>query len=99
LSIKIDKLNPIFLIEEWLVLLGFTEEKDLEYSSNFILTNGRKTIMASYHEEMGDLIIFYRNDVGLEFIEIGINPPVHWLQNIYFLLFDEELTLKPTIEP
>ena len=73
-------LEPIPLTEEWLLKFGFTKHGQYSY----------------FYKD--DLIID-KNDLGVFFmcdIDIHVEiKSVHQLQNLYWCLFGEELTLKP----
>lgn len=87
---KIDNYNPIPLTEEWLVRFGFAwidfEEENPEflgfiYRNEILFSSGKST-------EFG--IVRYKcKTIG--YVDIKY---VHQLQNIYFALTGQELTLK-----
>jgi hypothetical protein len=76
----LSELEPIPLTEEWLLKFGFTKHGQYSY----------------FYKD--DLIID-KNDLGVFFmcdIDIHVEiKSVHQLQNLYWCLFGEELTLKP----
>ena len=83
--------NPIPLTEEWLTKLGF--EKD--YDETYTIQTGRQAFRICPAE---DNYMLYQHDVGLRWCSIHDGPDhVHQLQNLYFALTGEELTLKESI--
>jgi len=79
--VMVDGLKPIPLTEEWLIKFGFQDN----------------TI------RIGEMQIIFDEDYGSYYLgdeqEIGLNPDleikhVHQLQNLYFALTNEELTIK-----
>ena len=80
--------NPIPLTEEWLLKFGFGRgEMDCE----FIFRDSDSMIDESliYYTDIGVLII----DTDRDEIEINHVKYVHQLQNLYFALTNNELTL------
>ena len=98
-----ENLEPIPLTEEWLLKFGFEKNTgdNVVDSLDYELINRRKGIrLAPYAfshgkpiTEDGYLFIF-RMDVGLDFEHIADIYEVHQLQNLYFSLVGEELTIK-----
>ncbi|WP_131828098.1 hypothetical protein [Elizabethkingia anophelis] len=78
--IDLFQFTPIHLTEEWLVKLGF--EKSDSLSNCTKTTNGYKFDFAG-----GEVL--YLDSVRLKHIKY-----VHQLQNLYFALTGEELTIK-----
>lgn len=83
--------EPIPLTEEWLVKFGFVKDKkhdnccDLELENNFYLQGvgyGKSNIKY-------EVILTDSNDNELTLVK-----HVHQLQNLYFALTNEELTIK-----
>ena len=104
-KLKIDKFVPIHLTEEWLVRLGFKligERNEVvnDYESNeaiFRKGEGGQCMVKFVKEWYGSTedkperyIQFYWYDDSLISIQ-----HVHQLQNLYFALTGEELTIKP----
>ena len=87
-----DLIKPIPLTEEWLLKLGFEYEFD---DDRFVFdTNIPSGLSMIYFIENG--IIFYFNNDIKEWIEIPIIIKyVHQLQNLYFAIKGEELTINP----
>jgi predicted GNAT superfamily acetyltransferase len=73
--------RPIELTEEWLVKFGFESNNS---SSNFL----------TYYNERYDYRIEIYQDGDVWFDELRKIQHVHQLQNLYFALTGEELTLK-----
>lgn len=81
----LDKINPIPLTEEWLSKFGFEKsEKDKEGYQIWIF-NGDECIFRIKH-----IIYFYLCDTNYFGTEIRY---VHELQNLYFALTGQELTI------
>ena len=75
---NIDNYEPIPLTEEWLVKFGFNKLEGWD---------------DMYYFQIGDFQIYEYNVSGYEFDDFGIKH-VHQLQNLYFALTNEELTIK-----
>ena len=75
---KKDKIKPVLLTEEWLVKFGF--EKD---GHNFKMKG------YTFNLKTGNLWWHNKNLISLKSITF-----VHQLQNLYFALTGEELTIK-----
>ena len=80
-----NRYKPIPLTEEWLVKFGF--EKDIETKSWSILTSLEK------FDYLFEISNKYQHYFQPDFARIDIKY-VHQLQNLYFALTGEELTLK-----
>jgi hypothetical protein len=89
--------KPIPLTEEWLLKFGF-EKQVMNYSKNIDLFGGGKKLCFSgdylyiidsekQNTIPTDVVTIWNKDVKKEFY-------VHQLQNLYFSLMDEELTIK-----
>jgi len=74
--------EPIPLTEEWLLKLGF-EYDTITYSKEF-LTLAKSERLTGYHVFINSLVNRLSNNVVY----------VHQLQNLYFALTGEELTIK-----
>jgi hypothetical protein len=79
--------EPIPLTEEWLVKFGF--EEDGFIAEYFDVDTYKKNGFAFYYSPIGDSLASF----GLA--EIIFPKYVHQLQNLYFALTGEELTIKP----
>jgi hypothetical protein len=85
--------EPIPLTEEWLLKMGF--EKDDNYYTSYRLDEGYITVKAE-DNDWDDLCldVFIKTaDMDKEFYLTAIEH-VHSLQNLYFALTGEELTIK-----
>lgn len=82
-DIKYPKVEPIPLIEEWLVKLGFTQDG---WNSNCW------TKISENNEDIDVYFDWYDKKYIYERVFL---TSVHQLQNLYFALTGEELTLKP----
>lgn len=81
-------ITPIPLTEEWLVRFGIEKEADcFKFLTCFNFLT--KTGAIIEHEWKGDGFDVFHCDVKLFFLQ-----HVHQLQNLYFALTGEELTLK-----
>ena len=82
-SINSQSLEPIPLTEEWLVKFGF------KYKGNGLYTYGFKNMFKVNCHEFG--IDFYYGNTYPYYVKPNF---VHGLQNLYFALTREELTIK-----
>lgn len=84
--------NPIPLTEEWILRFGF--EKFI--IKDEIAKNGYRILNKIELQDVGDgyfrLKHFYMGQIGAENTHVRY---VHQLQNLYFALTGEELTIKP----
>lgn len=92
-----SELKPIVLTEEWLVKFGF-ELKAKEF--NFWGKNGWhiSNTNGSFQKDTGDVIVQEEWYLFIADKPVHMLPKiqyVHQLQNLYFSLTGEELTLKP----
>jgi hypothetical protein len=76
--------EPIPLTEEWLIKFGFTEEYRSKMHSTFYTEN---LSYYFWYENKRQYASFKGTDIVCQY--------VHQLQNLYFALTGEELTLKP----
>jgi hypothetical protein len=84
----LSELEPIPLTQEWLLKFGFTAKSiqhnfRIESDIDFQISSGQRVIQTNERSS------FYLEGYGTK-----INY-VHQLQNLYFALTGEELTLKP----
>lgn len=91
-QVSVKSIKPIPLTEEWLVKFGFNKE----YKEGYIGINVNFTdFVLTYPKRMGefqDYFAFqYETGTLSRFKDIKF---VHQLQNIYFALTGEELTIK-----
>lgn len=89
---KIDEFKPIPLTKEWLVNLGLNRS-DADTPYNFEISS----LEYLWIKDQG-LKVFYTNGKHSEDMPLATYPCdyVHQLQNIYYSLTGEELTLKET---
>ena len=84
-------IQPIPLTEEWLVKFGFEEKEDLNSKdypfAHSIFTKSSKSILCNEFKIGG-------NQNGFHFYSMVYINYVHQLQNLYFALTGEELTIK-----
>ncbi len=78
-------LEPIPLTEEWLIKFGFQKVSERNYQ---ITANDFDFIINVYYTSSGGAWFIHLNDCRLPY------HTVHQLQNLYFSLSCEELTLK-----
>jgi len=83
--VDLERLKPIPLTEEWLVKLGFIENKKWFYKSNFLLG------YLSTDDNLQAEWKFGGTEGGWNLINIKY---VHQLQNIYFALTSDELVAQ-----
>ena len=87
--------NPIPLTEEWLVKLGFEKRKDKtpKIALDIVCVWNKKQFFFFYESKNNFIAIDFLNsdDFGTKTTEIHY---VHQLQNLYFGLTGEELTIK-----
>ena len=89
---KLEYLNPIPLTEEWLLKFGFTERSFKGYNRKFYKTVNNILFVIPFCISFDSINYYYPVD---EEYQIFINLKyVHQLQNLYFSLTGEELTLK-----
>lgn len=84
-EISIESYNPIPLTEEWLVKFGFEKIYHSWIHDEFdfdIVMHGHRYVLADISEDSG------------RYFAHGKFQFVHQLQNLYFALTGEELTLK-----
>ncbi len=79
--------DPILLNEEWLLKFGFIHPfKDLANVRRYLINDGRVELRYLRHN----------NTVFLSYFNAREIKYVHQLQNLYFALIGEELTIKET---
>lgn len=91
----IDTLSPIPLTEEWLLKFGFEDMED-EDVKVFCKTFGKFD-----GEDYEDAICITKDNKGSWYFSLNrkvIINTVHQLQNLYFALTGEELTIKENVE-
>jgi len=93
ISCRIDKLQAIPLTEEWLLKFGFKKNIDEAYE----IETGRKAITISEAQDDGYCFLCYRCDIGMDYVGIDFVDYVHQLQDLYFALTGEELTIKANV--
>ena len=86
-----DDYSPIPLTEEWLKRFPFKEICRSDYQVKYLIEAGRSFINISFRSD-GEICVFFNN------IMIKHINSVHQLQNLYFAITGEELTIK-IIEP
>jgi len=80
--------NPIPLTEEWLIRFGFTKRK---FKHQFIWTNKYREVTISQSFRYEESIFFIK--CGYDIRYSPSLEHVHQLQNLFFALTNEELTL------
>jgi hypothetical protein len=87
----INSMNPIPLTEEWLLKMGF----DISNSSGYNIKNNGIEIDIWFNDDglINDIQISSTNISGA-YPNIKHFQYVHQLQNLYFALTNEELTMK-----
>lgn len=87
LTLQLSECKPIKLTEEWLFKFGFEKAERNYYTKQF---NSDKRIMIKMHEERSHVML-RSDDLSLGIYGLDY---VHKLQNLYFALTGEELTIK-----
>jgi hypothetical protein len=91
-----NEFKPIPLTEHWLFRFGFEKNIDYEQEINeygkLSESNGRRGVGLYLHE--GEWFVTFREDVGCGWCELNEIEYVHQLQNLYFALTNDELTIK-----
>jgi len=77
--------QPIPLTEEWIIKLGFSYLADAQYWIDF------KNMMFNWDKEVGLYLYIQTQEDSIDLTHI---KHVHQLQNLYFALTGEELTIK-----
>ena len=94
----LDQFNPIPLTDEWLVKFGFVEvfeHRNHGTIKSFELKAANdSTIISQLRPDEKDLIWVSITDCDYEGYVLTSIDKVHQLQNLYFALTGEELTLK-----
>ena len=85
-TINIEQVKPIPLTEEWLLRFGFEETTDKGLILYYELSSG------AYLEKVGEVLRLF--DRGGYMLSHDNLKHVHQLQNLYFALTSEELTIK-----
>jgi len=101
LTLKFMTIEPIPLTEEWLIKLGFEKLREYDDGENIIIQYG-KSIIVGNDEHDEKLVIsfpFKHCEIGdyqdgySYVLDITIDY-VHQLQNLYFSLTGDELTIQ-----
>lgn len=85
-----ESVNPISLTEEWLIRMGFDKIRDGQMSPDIYGKYYTRVLVTSVIELQHD-------GLDCRWMEGNTNVPiefVHQLQNLYFSLTGEELTIK-----
>lgn len=85
-GIELTNFRPINIKEEWLIKLGFEKQKGIYRS--FYQSNDNNYLSICFDNDR-----YYFMDVNEDPSFSGFNY-VHQLQNLYFALTNEELTIK-----
>ena len=88
---KIEGINPIPLTEEWLVKRGFEKHDNPEWRLLYGNANDDEYMYIDFSKEILYLKAGYKGEIYVHPFK-GIQH-VHQLQNIYFALTNEELTI------
>ncbi len=88
LDVSVEDIEPIPLTEEWLKMLGF-EGKDSDWWTNGVIELGYISQEEFYEAELTFPNMKWRR------LELRY---VHQLQNLYFALTGEELTIKEEVK-
>lgn len=91
-------LEPIPLTEEWLLKFGFKHQNKYDLESNLYSKKLKSGYFFTIYSKKQTLD-FKTKFIGWKVLNIGFDfkiEYVHQLQNLYFALTGEELTLKPS---
>lgn len=94
---RMNDINPIPITEEWLVKCGFVKDSKIEYLMGHINNTYTKSylIIGTYDNVFSPCVRMYDRDDWAYYEEIGENIKyLHQLQNLYFALTGEELTIN-----
>lgn len=83
---------PIPLTEEWLLRFGFDRELSLCDFSILLDENLDTKLMIDLHDAVATTSIYDCDEITITYIQDTLS--VHQLQNLYFALTGEELTMK-----
>lgn len=95
-----DFYQPIPLTEEWLVKFGFVKKVDYEQDEDewgrLSESNPRRGVglYNPWEDKPNYWFVTFREDVGCGWSDLNEIEYVHQLQNIYFALTGEELTIE-----
>jgi hypothetical protein len=96
----VESFEPIPLTEEWLLKFGFEKIKynseETGYGVDYVLTKYDEHgfgFTLEYCEDFSICILGQKDDVGIS-PNLNVLRNVHQLQNLYFALTGEELTIK-----
>lgn len=85
-----DKLRPIPLTEEWLLKFGF--EKDSVNDYNLCVTIHGNIFLTAFSDDYKTVYLYQNYEMATDYA--AKVKYVHQLQNLYFALTGEELTIK-----
>ena len=92
--VELETLFPIPLTEEWLIKFGFTADEQSWFHKK-IQAHSFKRNSVSFNTEDNKCIISCRGFEEVTQVELKHIKHVHSLQNLYFALTGEELTINP----
>jgi hypothetical protein len=84
--------SGITITPQWLINFGFIEDNE-----DYVLDMGRKCFRVA-KAQYSDLLLLYREDIGLDFNALVFVEYIHHLQNIVFDLTEAELTANQLIK-
>jgi hypothetical protein len=83
----LDELEQVRITDNILNRLGFKND-----DGDFVIESGRQGFIVA-KAQGDDLILLYREDIGLNYNSLKFIEYVHELQNIFFVLTNDELQL------
>ena len=89
------EVEPIPLNEEWLLKFGFKKNIDYELINEYgklSESNARRGVGLYFND--GEWFVTFREDVGCGWNDLNEINYVHQLQNLYFALTGDELTIS-----
>ena len=80
--------TPIPITNEWMINFGFNEDNE-----DFVYEEGRQGFIVAKAQD-DDLILLYREDIGVPYNILRFINYVHEIQNIVFSLTEKDLKFK-----
>lgn len=90
----LQKINPVPLTEEWLLKFGFENHSEEKFFMRYYIIKNGQWYIDFYADGDCFLCVYYFN---AGYIKVNVGNPlkyVHQLQNLFFTLTGEELTLN-----
>jgi hypothetical protein len=91
---SIEEFSPILLNEKWLLKFGFSKNVKYEYYTLFLSEDNSLSAQRIDYWPNDELSVAELCYAGVCFKRVKLKH-VHQLQNLYFAITGEELTIKP----